>query len=47
MHSLLFDLKTVYSYVVEVADVEYDLGFDGKALVLEILTFELFAQILI
>ena len=32
----LFDLKIVYSYVIEVADSESDLGLHGKALVSEI-----------
>ena len=32
----LFDLKLLYSYVIEVADSEYDLGWHGKALVSEI-----------
>ena len=35
----LFDLKLVYSYVVEVADSESDLGFHGKPLVSEIFAF--------
>ena len=29
----LFDLKIVYSYVIEVADSESDLGLHGRALV--------------
>ena len=33
----LFDLKIVYSYVVEVADSESDLGLHGRALVSEII----------
>ena len=32
----LFDLKIVYSYVIEVADSDSDLGLHGKALVSEI-----------
>ena len=35
----LFDLKLLYSYVIEVADSESDLGLHGKALVSEIFTF--------
>ena len=35
----LFDLKIVYSYVIEVADSEYDLGLHGRALVSEIFAF--------
>ena len=35
----LFLLKLVYSYVIEVADSEFDLGLHGKALVSEILVF--------
>ena len=35
----LFDLKIVYSYVIEVADSESDLGLHGKTLVLKILIF--------
>ena len=35
----IFDLKIVYSYVVEVADSESDLGLHSKALVSEILAF--------
>ena len=35
----LFDLKLVYSYVVEVADSESDLGLHGKPLVSEIFAF--------
>ena len=35
----LFDLKVVYSYVIQVADSESDLGLHGKALVSEILIF--------
>ena len=35
----LFDLKIVYSYVVEVSDSEYDLGLHGRALVSEIFAF--------
>ena len=31
----LFDLKLVYSYLIEVADSESDLGFHGKSLVSE------------
>ena len=37
----------VYSYVVEVADSEYDLGWHGKAIGFEILAIEHFAQLLI
>ena len=33
---LLFDLKLVYSYVIEVADSESELGLHAKALVSEI-----------
>ena len=35
----LFDLKIVYSYVIEVADSESDLGLHGRALVSEIFAF--------
>ena len=35
----LVDIKIVYSYVIEVADSESDLGLHGKALVSEILVF--------
>ena len=35
----LFDLKLVYSYVIEVTDSESDLGLHGKALVPEIFAF--------
>ena len=35
----LFQLKLVYSYVIEVAYFESDLGLQGKALVSEILLF--------
>ena len=35
----LFDLKIVYSYVIEVADSESDLGLHDKPLVSEILIF--------
>ena len=35
----LFDLKLVYSYVIEVADPESDLGLHGRALVSEIMVF--------
>ena len=35
----LFDLKIVYSYVIEVADSESDLGLHGRALVSEIMVF--------
>ena len=35
----LFDLKLVYSYVIEVADSESDFGLHGKALVSEIFAF--------
>ena len=35
----LFDIKIVYSYVIEVADSESVLGLHGKALVSEILAF--------
>ena len=35
----LFDLKLVYSYVVEVADSESDLGLHGNPLVFEIFAF--------
>ena len=35
----LFHLNLVYSYVIEVADSESDLGLHDKALVLEILAF--------
>ena len=35
----LFDLKIVYSYVIEVADSESDLGLHAKALVSEIFSF--------
>ena len=35
----LFDLKLVYSYLIEVADSESDLGLHGKPLVSEIFTF--------
>ena len=35
----LFDLKIVYSYVIEVADSESDFGLHGKALVSEIFAF--------
>ena len=35
----LFDLKLVYSYLVEVADSESDLGLHGKPLVSEIFAF--------
>ena len=35
----LFDLKIVYSYVIEVPDSESDLGLHGKALVSEIFAF--------
>ena len=35
----LFDLKLVYSYVIEVADSESDLGLHGKSLVSEIFAF--------
>ena len=36
---LLFDLKILYSYVIEVADSESDLGLHSKALVSEIFAF--------
>ena len=32
-------LKIVYSYVIEVANYEFDLGLHGEALVSEILAF--------
>ena len=35
----LFDLKLVYSYVIEVADSESDLDLHGKPLVSEIMVF--------
>ena len=35
----LFDLKIVYSYVIEVADSESNLGLHGRALVSEIFAF--------
>ena len=35
----LFDLKIVYSYVIEVADSESDLDLHGRALVSEIFAF--------
>ena len=35
----LFDVKLVYSYVIEFADSESDFGLHGKALVSEILLF--------
>ena len=35
----LFDIKLLYSYVIEVADSESDLGLHKKALVSEIFTF--------
>ena len=35
----VFDLKIVYSYVIEVADSESDLGLHGRALVSEIVAF--------
>ena len=35
----LFDLKVVYSYVIEVADSESELGMFSTALVLEVLLF--------
>ena len=35
----LFDLKIVYSYVIEVTDSESDLGLHGKPLVSEIFIF--------
>ena len=35
----LFDLNIVYSYVIEVADSESDLGLHGRALVSEIFVF--------
>ena len=35
----LFDLKLGYSYVIEVADSESDLGLHDKALVSEIFAF--------
>ena len=35
----LFDLKIVYSYVIDIADFESDLGLDGKALVSEKMVF--------
>ena len=35
----LFNLKIVYSYVIEVADSESELGLHGKALVLKIMVF--------
>ena len=36
---MLFDLKIVYSYVIDVADSESDLGLHGSALVSEIFAF--------
>ena len=36
---LLVGLKIVYSYVIEVANYEFDLGLHGEALVSEILAF--------
>ena len=47
MHPSLFDVKPVYSYVVEVADSESDLDLHGNALVSETLAFELFTQMII
>ena len=38
-HTPLFDLKLVYSYVIEVADSESDLGLHGKALDSAIMVF--------
>ena len=35
----LFDLKIVYSYVIEDADSESNLGLHGRALVSEIMVF--------
>ena len=35
----LLDLKIVYSYVIEVADSESDLGLHGRALVYKIFAF--------
>ena len=40
----LFDLKIVYSYVLEVADSESDLGLHGRALVSEIFAFYHFLE---
>ena len=41
---MLFDLKIVYSYVIEVADSESDLGLHGEALVSEIFAFYHFLE---
>ena len=35
----LFDLKIVYSYVIEVADSESDLGLHGRSLISKIFAF--------
>ena len=35
----LFDLKVVYSYVIEVADSESDVGLFSTVLILEIFEF--------
>ena len=34
-----FDLKLMYSYVIEIAESEYNLGLHGKALLSKILLF--------
>ena len=42
VYNPLFDLKIVYSYVVEVAYYESNLGLHGKILISEILAFTTF-----
>ena len=39
METSLFDLKIVYSYVIEIPDSESEFGFYNKGLVSEIIAF--------
>ena len=36
---LLFDLKIIYSYVIEVADFETELGFYNRGLIVDLFAF--------